>query len=108
MCSCPEQYFDQATEIIKKHKNNRNVFESWGRKKDASSGMARDTKKSKEIVNTCGEKGQYTGAIANGKANGKGEWVADSGNKYVGEWKDDKRHGPGTVTLANGDKYVGD
>ena len=36
-----------------------------------------------------------------------GEWVYESGDKYIGEWFNNKKNGQGTYTWVNGNKYVG-
>ena len=36
-----------------------------------------------------------------------GEYVWDSGHKYIGEWKDGKQHGIGTHIYPRGDVYIG-
>ena len=52
ICSCPEAYFDTVNGIQSKHENYRNIFVSFGRKEDASSGMWRDEDKHKRKQST--------------------------------------------------------
>ena len=49
----------------------------------------------------------YVGEVKNGKANGFGIALLDSGSRYEGEWKDNRRHGEGTFYWADGQYYVG-
>ncbi len=50
----------------------------------------------------------YLGEVVNGKANGGGVGIWNTGSLYRGEWKDNKRHGKGTFEWADGEKYVGE
>jgi hypothetical protein len=50
----------------------------------------------------------YLGEVVNGKANGGGVGIWNTGSIYRGEWKDNKRHGKGTFEWADGEKYVGE
>ena len=50
----------------------------------------------------------YDGPWENGLPNGYyGEYILQSGNKYVGQFKDGHMDGEGTFLFHNGDKYVG-
>ncbi|MFC4096761.1 MORN repeat-containing protein [Euzebyella saccharophila] len=49
----------------------------------------------------------YVGQVKNGKANGFGIAVLDSGSRYEGEWKDNERQGEGTFYWPDGEYYVG-
>lgn len=49
----------------------------------------------------------YKGETSNGKENGQGEVVFNSGTIYTGQFKDGNLVGNATVYFANGDKYVG-
>jgi len=44
---------------------------------------------------------------ADGKKDGWGTYLFDSGDTYVGEFKNDRKHGQGTYTFKNGDTYIG-
>ena len=52
--------------------------------------------------------GKYIGQVVNGKAEGKGIWYGDNGNRYEGEWRNDKKEGKGIYYHNNGDRYEGD
>lgn len=47
------------------------------------------------------------GEWRNGKLNGYGSEIYDSGGRYVGEYKDGRQHGMGVLISGDGDKYVG-
>lgn len=49
----------------------------------------------------------YVGQVRNGKANGKGIALLDTGSRYEGEWKDNERHGQGTFYWPDGERYEG-
>lgn len=49
----------------------------------------------------------YVGQVKNGKANGYGIAVLDSGSRYEGQWKDNQREGEGTFYWPDGEYYVG-
>lgn len=49
----------------------------------------------------------YTGEFKNGRYNGIGCYVSESGTKYVGKWKDGYKHGQGKQTWADGRIYQG-
>jgi hypothetical protein len=49
----------------------------------------------------------YLGNVSNGKANGNGTGIWDTGGIYKGEWKDNKRHGQGSYTWKDGHRYEG-
>lgn len=49
----------------------------------------------------------YVGQVKNGKANGFGIALLDTGSRYEGEWKDNQRQGEGTFYWADGQYYVG-
>ncbi len=55
-----------------------------------------------------GGKGKYTGQIKDGKPEGRGKVIFESGNVYEGEFRNGWRHGKGVITFANGEKYEGD
>ena len=50
----------------------------------------------------------YTGAIKNGKREGKGMMNFVNGEQYEGDWKCDKREGKGVLKYIDGSKYEGD
>lgn len=52
--------------------------------------------------------GTYTGEWADGKPNGQGYILYDTGNTYDGGWKDGKMNGKGKYTWLVGDYYEGD
>merc|ERR1712048_771392 len=66
------------------------------------------SKGSKPLTDVYGDEGTYTGEMVDDKADGRGSWEDEDGNKYVGDWKDDKKNGHGTYTFKSGEKYVGD
>jgi hypothetical protein len=49
----------------------------------------------------------YVGQVKNGKANGFGIALLDSGSRYEGQWKDGQRQGEGTFYWPDGEYYVG-
>lgn len=50
----------------------------------------------------------YLGEIKNGKANGGGVGIWDTGSIYKGDWKNNLRHGEGVFEWTDGQKYEGD
>jgi len=55
-----------------------------------------------------GVKIEYAGQVVNGKANGYGVGLFESGGVYKGSWQNNKRHGKGVYTWKDGEKYDGD
>lgn len=49
----------------------------------------------------------YVGQVKNGKANGFGIALLDSGSRYEGQWKDNQREGEGMFYWPDGEYYVG-
>ncbi len=49
----------------------------------------------------------YVGQVKNGKANGTGIALLDTGSRYEGEWEENQRVGEGTFYWADGEYYVG-
>lgn len=49
----------------------------------------------------------YVGEVKNGKANGYGIALLDTGSRYEGQWKDNERQGEGTFYWPDGEYYVG-
>lgn len=54
-----------------------------------------------------GVKIQYVGEIKNGKANGFGMGIWETGHKYEGYWEDGLKEGLGIYRFANGEVYHG-
>ena len=54
-----------------------------------------------------GGKGTYVGPLKDGKPEGKGKVVFDSGSVYEGDFHNGWRDGEGVHTFANGDRYEG-
>ncbi|WP_235298621.1 MORN repeat-containing protein [Portibacter marinus] len=50
----------------------------------------------------------YVGETENGKANGYGIAILDSGSRYEGEWKNNQRHGKGKFFWMDGERYEGE
>ncbi|MEM9648083.1 MAG: hypothetical protein AAF969_06350 [Bacteroidota bacterium] len=57
--------------------------------------------------NSKGSQMHYVGEVKNGKANGFGVAILNTGSRYVGEWKDNERHGEGSFYWHDGQYYVG-
>ncbi len=49
----------------------------------------------------------YVGQVVNGKANGYGVAILNTGGRYVGQWKNNERHGQGTFYWKDGEYYEG-
>ncbi|MGB6153345.1 MAG: hypothetical protein WBG48_15305 [Pricia sp.] len=49
----------------------------------------------------------YVGQVKNGKANGNGIAILETGSRYEGEWKDNERSGEGNFYWADGEHYEG-
>jgi hypothetical protein len=49
----------------------------------------------------------YLGEVIDGKADGGGVGIWNTGSIYKGEWKDNKRNGQGRYEWADGDVYEG-
>ncbi|MGB7395470.1 MAG: hypothetical protein WA913_13850 [Pricia sp.] len=54
-----------------------------------------------------GNQMHYVGQVKQGKANGYGVALLDTGSRYQGEWKNNKRHGEGTFYWPDGEYYEG-
>ena len=50
----------------------------------------------------------YVGQVKNGKANGTGVALWNTGSRYEGTWKDNKRHGKGVFYWLDGERYEGE
>ena len=51
---------------------------------------------------------KYEGVMKDGKAHGRGVYVAANGSRYDGEWKDDKVHGRGVYVWGPDTDWAGD
>ncbi|CAM4253291.1 MORN repeat-containing protein [Zobellia roscoffensis] len=69
--------------------------------KDKSSGQYLKFKSAK------GNLMHYVGKVKNGKANGYGIALLDSGSRYEGQWADNQRDGEGTFYWPDGEYYIG-
>lgn len=59
------------------------------------------------FTNSKGSKMHYVGQVKNGKANGFGVAILNTGSRYIGEWKDNQRHGEGSFYWHDGQFYQG-
>lgn len=59
------------------------------------------------FTNSKGSLMHYVGQVKDGKANGYGVAILNTGSRYVGEWKDNQRHGDGAFYWADGQYYTG-
>ncbi|WP_431121088.1 hypothetical protein [Flagellimonas flava] len=59
------------------------------------------------FTNSKGSLMHYVGQVKDGKANGYGVAILNTGSRYVGEWKDNQRHGDGAFYWADGQHYTG-
>lgn len=50
----------------------------------------------------------YIGQVKDGKAQGYGIALLDTGSRYEGNWKDNQRHGQGTFYWPDGEYYTGE
>ncbi|MBP2832083.1 hypothetical protein J8281_07755 [Aquimarina sp. U1-2] len=50
----------------------------------------------------------YVGEVKDGKANGFGIAILDTGSRYEGEWKNNLRHGKGSFFWIDGQRYEGE
>lgn len=69
------------------------------------------SKEKVQVISFKNEKGNlihYLGEVRDGKANGGGVGIFDTGGIYKGEWKNNKRHGKGIYEWKDGHKYEGD
>ncbi|SFE96225.1 MORN repeat-containing protein [Thermoflexibacter ruber] len=65
----------------------------------------------KEVLRFKNSKGKqviYLGEVANGKANGQGIGILETGAIYEGSWKNNFREGKGIYQWADGEKYEGE
>ena len=65
----------------------------------------------KEVLRFKNSKGKqviYLGEVANGKANGQGIGILETGAIYEGNWKNNFREGKGIYQWADGEKYEGE
>ncbi len=51
---------------------------------------------------------KYTGEMKDSKQHGRGVSVGANGTRYEGEWKNGKWHGRGVLVTASGDKFEGE
>ena len=49
----------------------------------------------------------YVGQVKNGKANGYGIALLETGSRYEGQWQQNLRHGQGTFYWPDGEYYIG-
>lgn len=61
-----------------------------------------------KFTNSKGSQMHYVGQVKNGKANGYGVALLNTGSRYEGQWKDNMRHGVGTYYWSDGQYYVGE
>ena len=54
-----------------------------------------------------GNQMHYVGQVKDGKANGYGVAILETGSRYEGEWNNNQRHGEGTFYWADGEYYKG-
>lgn len=54
-----------------------------------------------------GNQMHYVGQVKDGKANGYGVAILETGSRYEGEWTNNQRHGEGTFYWADGEYYKG-
>lgn len=59
------------------------------------------------FTNSKGSQMHYVGEVKNGKANGFGVAILNTGSRYVGEWKNNQRHGDGSFYWEDGEYYTG-
>ncbi len=59
------------------------------------------------FTNAKGSQVHYVGKVEQGKANGYGVAILNTGSRYVGEWKNNQRHGQGTFYWKDGEYYEG-
>lgn len=59
------------------------------------------------FTNSKGSKVHYVGQVKDGKANGYGVAILNTGSRYVGEWKNNERHGQGVFYWKDGEYYEG-
>ena len=69
---------------------------------------AKPTTEYLDFKTTRGTELHYVGAVKDGKANGYGIAILDSGSRYEGFWKDNMRHGMGEFLWDDGERYVGE
>lgn len=55
-----------------------------------------------------GNQMHYVGQVKNGKANGYGIALLDTGSRYEGQWQDNQRQGEGTFYWPDGEYYIGE
>jgi hypothetical protein len=68
-------------------------------------------KDSKQVISFTNQNGNlihYLGEVKDGKANGGGIGIWNTGSIYKGEWKNNMRHGNGEFKWADGQVYVGE
>lgn len=59
------------------------------------------------FTNEKGSQVHYVGKVKEGKANGYGIAILNTGSRYVGEWLNNQRHGQGTFYWKDGEYYEG-
>lgn len=74
----------------------------------------KEKKATEDAITTCdfisieGERGIYTGHIKDGKPEGEGKVVFNSGSTFEGNFHNGLRQGRGVLIYENGEKYEGD
>lgn len=59
------------------------------------------------FINGKGSQVHYVGQVVEGKANGHGIAILNTGSRYVGQWRNNERHGQGTFYWKDGEYYEG-
>lgn len=60
------------------------------------------------FTNAKGSQVHYVGKVQQGKANGHGIAILNTGSRYVGQWQNNERHGHGIFYWKDGEYYEGD
>lgn len=76
--------------------------------KQQSQLLRQEAKQVISFTNANGNLIHYLGEVVNGKANGGGIGIWNTGSIYKGQWKNNQRHGTGQFKWADGQLYEGE
>ncbi|NMM47860.1 MORN repeat-containing protein [Marinigracilibium pacificum] len=92
--------YDSLSFALRKYQIQLDRLKSQLQKKSYGEYLTFSSKKGNSV--------HYVGQVQNGKANGHGIALLNTGSRYEGEWKDNLRHGEGKFYWPDGEYYIGE